>query len=101
MASKYRSVKTEVNGHIFDSAKEAGRYAELLLLQRGGQIGRLQRQVRYPLRVNGILVTTYVADFVYMEDGRFVIEDAKGYRTPVYRLKKKLMAALGWGIVEV
>ncbi len=107
MVSKYRSVKTVVDGHPFDSLKEARRYAELRLLEKTGAIGELQCQVRYPLRVNGILVTTYVADFVYRdgaadeEDSKVVMEDVKGFRTPVYRLKKKLMAALGWDIVEV
>lgn len=54
----------------------------------------MQRQVRFPLEVNGVLVCHYVADFVYVEAGRRVVEDAKGFRTPIYKLKRRLMLAL-------
>ena len=34
---------------------------------------------------------TYVADFAYLDqDGELVVEDAKGFRTPVYIIKRKL-----------
>lgn len=84
----------------FDSKKEAARWGELLILQRVASISALRRQVRFPLVVNGVLVCVYVADFVYIEAGRRVIEDVKSAFTrklPVYRLKKKLMRAV-WGI---
>jgi hypothetical protein len=50
--------------------------------------------VRYPLEVNGVPVATYVADFVYSEAGREVVEDAKGVLLDVYKIKRKLMLAL-------
>jgi hypothetical protein len=67
----------------FDSKAEARRWAELLLRERAGLISRLERQVRFPLdafRVCGPPQTVghYVADFVYVEDGKQIIEDAKG-----------------------
>lgn len=98
--SKYHAKKTVVDGITFDSRKEAKRYSELKLLERAGAIKGLQRQVRYELipafDVDGkhYRPTSYVADFVYVEDGREVVEDVKGYRTDVYRLKSKLFAYL-------
>lgn len=92
--SKYGNRKTEVDGLIFDSAREAKRWSELRLLERAGRIADLKRQVRYALDVNGQPICHYVADFVYRADGQPVVEDAKGFRTDVYKLKAKLMKAV-------
>ena len=81
----------------FDSKREAARYAELRLLERIGDIADLECQPRFPLIVNGALIATYVADFRYRaRDGAVVVEDVKSEptKTPVYRLKAKLVAAL-------
>lgn len=68
------------------------------LLERAGVIADLKRQVKFELipsqRVDGKVVErpcTYVADFVYQEGGKTVVEDVKGYKTPDYRIKKKLL----------
>jgi hypothetical protein len=93
--SKFSNVPTTVDGIRFDSRKEARRFAELKLLERAGEIRDLEVHPRYPLTVNEQEVCVYEADFFYREkDGRVVIEDVKGVKTPVYRLKKKLMRAL-------
>lgn len=100
MKSKYHNQRT--NG--FASKKEARRYNELALLLRAGRISRLQTQVPFELRVNDMLVCKYVADFCYFdnEERTDVTEDAKGMRTPLYRLKARLMkACLGITIKEV
>jgi hypothetical protein len=94
---KYRNVPVWVDGARFDSKKEAVRWHTLRLLQKAGRISGLERQQRYNLFVNGIKVAAYVADFVYWENNRRVVEDAKGYRTRDYQIKKKLMLAV-WGI---
>ncbi len=102
--SKYGSVRTEVDGIRFDSKAEAARYGELSLLLRSGAISDLRRQVRYPLTVNGMKVCDYLADFTYVDakTGKTITEDVKGTLTDVYRLKKKLMAAIhGITIQEV
>jgi uncharacterized protein (DUF1684 family) len=101
--SKYRNVVTTENGERFDSRREARRWAELKIREREGTVTDLRRQVPYELAVNGTPVTRYVADFVYRDEhGRTVVEDAKGFATPVYRLKAKLMRAVyGIEIVEV
>jgi hypothetical protein len=101
--SKYGNRRTEVDGITFASAKEAKRYGELKLLERAGQITSLTLQPRFPLKVAGKLVTTYVADFSYLErDGRVVVEDAKGFKTDVYKIKAKLFDALiGFPVREV
>lgn len=95
---KYHAKKTELDGITFDSKKEANRYAELKLLERSGAIHNLQRQVRYELipaqKKDGKTIERachYIADFVYEEDGKTVVEDVKGYRTKEYVLKRKLM----------
>ncbi len=91
-ARKYRNEPVTVDGQRFASKKEAARYQELLLMQRAGEIRDLVCQWRYPLEVNGVHVCFYVADFVYTtREGQSVVEDCKGMRTPVYKLKAKLM----------
>lgn len=96
--SKYHAKKTTVDGIAFDSRKEASRYLTLKDMERKGLIGNLRRQVRYelvpPFDVDGkhYRPVFYVADFVYVEDGKEVVEDVKGMRTDVYRLKSKLFA---------
>ncbi len=92
--SKYRNEPQVVDGHRFPSKREARRYEALRLLERAGEISDLQLQVTFPLHVNGRKVCSYIADFVYQEDGQQVVEDCKGFRTPEYRLKAKLMLAV-------
>ena len=92
--SKYRAIKTEVDGIKFDSKKEAKIYSELKLLERAHEISNLQLQVPYVLIEKSKYgrQIKYVADFVYEENGKTVVADAKGMRTDVYKLKKRLMA---------
>lgn len=92
--NKYGNKKTVLDGHTFDSKKEAKRYSELKLLERAKEITDLQLQVRYPLMVGGKLICTYVADFCYTSGGKKYVEDVKGVRTEVYKLKRKLMLAI-------
>ena len=99
-ASKYHAHKTTVDGITFNSKREAKRYGEPKLLQRSGAISNLRRQVRYELipafDADGkhYRPTSYVADFVYTdaETGKEIVEDVKGMRTDVYRIKAKLFA---------
>jgi len=105
-SNKFGNRKTVVDGITFASAKEARRYGELKLLERAGEIQGLSLQPRFPLRVNGKLVCTYVGDFLYVEAADPardpVVEDAKGFKTPEYKLKAKLFEALhGFPIREV
>ena len=94
--SKYKAVKTTVDDIKFDSKKEAKRYVQLKQMEKLGVIKNLQRQVKYELqpsfKLNGktIRSITYIADFVYIQDGVEIIEDVKGMRTKEYLLKKKL-----------
>jgi len=101
--SKYKNVRTEVDGFVFASGLEARRYGELKMLEQAGEIHDLQLQVPFHLDVNGEHVCDYVADFVYMKPyAERVVEDAKGKRTAVYQLKKKLMLAIhGIEIIEI
>lgn len=96
--SKYHAKKTVVDGITFDSKREADRYLVLKSMEEDGTIEDLRRQVRYELipafDVDGKhhRAVSYVADFVYRENGHEVIEDVKGVVTDVYRLKRKLVA---------
>ena len=107
--NKYHSKKVVVNGEKFDSRKEYRRFCELSLLLRAGAITELQRQVEFELipaqrgpdtvGVRGGLKRgklleqkcSYVADFVYKENGNTVVEDTKGFKTKDYIIKRKLM----------
>lgn len=93
---KYRNKKTEVDGYTFDSKKEAARYVELKYLETEGVITGLTLQPKYHCTVNNKKVCTYVADFEYTTtaDMKMHVEDVKGFKTDVYKLKKKLVEAL-------
>jgi hypothetical protein len=92
--SKYRNIKTEVDGIVFDSKAEAKRYAELRLLEKANEISDLRLQPKFNCKIHGQKICTYRADFDYYVGGQWVVEDVKGFRTPLYRLKKKLVEAL-------
>lgn len=95
-APKYRNRKVEYDGRRFDSALEARRYAQLRGYADLGQIRDLVLQVRYPLHCStGAVVCHYVADFEYVDvaAATVVTEDAKGFETDVYKLKKRWFEA--------
>ena len=107
--SKYNNRKVRRDGVTFDSRKEFRRYEELQLLQQAGEIANLRRQVKFvliptqrePSQIGtrggvekGKLLErecSYIADFVYVENGKIVVEDTKGLRTKDYIIKRKLM----------
>lgn len=101
---KYGNTKVVLDGITFDSKKEARRYKELCLKVDAGEIKGLERQKKYILipaqygkTVNGKekcleRECSYIADFVYLDiDGNEIVEDTKGFRTPEYIIKRKLM----------
>ena len=88
--SKFGNKKTLIDGIWFDSKKEAKRYQDLVLMQKAKLIRNLMRQQVFEL----VECIKYVADFTYFDDtkdGQFVVEDVKGFKTDVYKIKKKLM----------
>lgn len=85
-ANKYNAVKTKIDGIVFDSKKEALRYRQLSLLQTAEKISELKLQVTFKFACGA----KYRADFTYVENGKKIAEDVKGYRTDVYRLKAKM-----------
>lgn len=101
--SKYRAQRCELGSLKFDSQKEMRRWLELNILQRGGQISGLERQVSLPIVIDGspLLMksdrykngrkVTYRADFVYFENGQRIIEDTKGVMTSLAKLKIALV----------
>ena len=107
LVNKYRAIKTELDGITFDSRREASRYAELKMMQQQGVIERLELQPVYPLTFNGRPVgrkRKYIADFRYWCNARqrHVVEDVKGFDTPVSKLKRDIVECLYWPIkIEV
>lgn len=97
--SKYRSNKS--GG--YDSKKEHNRAITLHFLERQGIISNLREQVRFELIPNQYIKAyngkticarrsmSYIADFVYTEKETEVVEDCKGFRTSIYKQKKRLM----------
>lgn len=105
--SKYGNEPVVVDGVRFDSIGESERYAQLQLLERAGKVRDIRRQVAFGLTVNGELIGTYVADFLFFEalggTWRRVVEDWKSpaSKTPLYEWKKKhLRAEHGIAILE-
>lgn len=95
--NKYRNTKVTSPDGTFDSKKEYLRWLELKYMQDNFLIEGLQKQVKHILAVNGHVICTYIADFVYRQNSLIIIEDVKSEMTrklPVYRLKKKLMKAI-------
>jgi hypothetical protein len=94
--SKYRNRKTTVDGLLFDSAKEAKRWQELVIMCRAGLIANLERQTVLRIFVKDVKVCDYQADFTYLEQGQLVVEDVKSPATrkkESYVLKRKLVEA--------
>lgn len=93
--TKYKAIRTTVDNITFASKKESVRYSELKMLLKAGKIELLELQPKFLIQVNGKKICNYLADFSYIEDGKRVVEDVKGYAggTPVYKLKAKLVEA--------
>lgn len=91
--SKYGNKRIPTDDGWFDSQREFRRWGELKLLERAGKISELKRQVDFELipSIGGMRKIIYRADFVYVKDGKRVVEDSKGYRDRVYKLKCRLM----------
>ena len=94
--SKYRNKKVQVDMYVFDSIRESQRYKELKLLERAGEISKLELQPRFLLqdsfKKNGKTYRKieYIADFMYCQGDKTVVEDVKGMQTDVFKLKHKL-----------
>ena len=107
--SKYKNQKVVVDNILFDSKKEANYYTKLKILRDAGKISDLELQKRYALQQGFKLhgktyrAITYIADFVYKDqEGQTHVVDTKGYRTQVYKIKKKLfMKKFGIEIEEI
>ncbi len=84
-----------LDGIVFDSKREMARWAELKQLERANLISDLERQPTYPFPPGPApSYASYRADFKYIRDGVWVVEDVKSSGTakdPVYRLKKRAL----------
>jgi hypothetical protein len=102
---KYGAKPIVIDGIRFASQKEGRRYSELKLLEKAGAVSGIELQPEFPLYAWSTIakqathIGKYVADFRYVlrcPSGLLtdVIEDVKGFKTPVYRLKKKMAEAI-------
>lgn len=104
--SKYGNLKTEYNGYVYMSKKEANYAQELDYLMKAKDLKEkvisFTRQVPFQVIMNGKKICKYLADFkVIYADGHEEIIDVKGVRTQMYSLKKKLVEAqYGIEIIE-
>ncbi len=101
--NKYHARKVTINGRRYDSQHESEVVEPLYWSQKQGEISNLKRQVKFTFEVNGLRSPYYYkADATYIENGRLIVLDAKGYRTKEYRLKCWLMKAChGITITEI
>ena len=89
--NKYNARKTQMGGITFDSVREAQRYLDLCVLERARDIQDLEIKPVYRISHKGEPICKYIPDFRYKQDGKIIIEDVKGIRTDVYKLKRKMM----------
>ena len=101
--SKYRNIKTEVNGINFDSQREARQFEVLSLLLSAGKIEDLRLQETFTLQRayttpqgERIKAVTYTSDFSYFNTPgtKKHIEDVKGKRTETFNVKWKWMQSM-------
>lgn len=92
--SKYRNKKVSFNGIIFDSKREKDRYLELIMLEKANIVKDLKLQVPFILvdKSKWGRAIKYIADFTYISNDQLIVEDCKGFHTPVYKLKKRLFS---------
>lgn len=95
--NKYGAHKTTVGDKVYDSKKEARRAITLRYMQENNLISSLKEQQRFVLQegyINNkgqkVRPIEYVADFTYNQDGKQIVEDCKGIKTDVYKIKKKM-----------
>lgn len=92
--NKYKNIHTLYNGRLYHSKKEAQRAWELDMLLKASQIESWHAQPKFDFVLNGTKICSYFGDFkVDYRGGHSEIEDVKGVRTDVYKIKKKLMKA--------
>lgn len=95
MWHKYGARRTEYNGILYASKREAEYAQELDLRVRIGEIVSWERQIPFELVVAGTKICRYILDFVEIDkDGNRTYIEVKGFPTPEWKLKFKLFKAL-------
>lgn len=90
----YRKVKkVEHAGYSFASKAEASLFDYLSLRQKAGEISDLKTQPSVYMTKARIL---YKPDFSFVENGKTVYAEMKGFETPVWRIKRRLWLS-GYG----
>lgn len=106
-SNKHGSRGVHADGHYFRSGREHKRYLQLKLMQQAGVISFLKPGPKWDIEVAGVWITSYTADFSYVEDGKLVVEDVKSKWTlkmraaQEFQIKARLMEAVHSIIVKV
>jgi len=104
--SKFWAERTEIDEIDFDSKKEANRYKDLKILEKAWNISNLELQPKFLLQPSFTYNwktekrISYIADFKYYKDFEVIIEDVKGFKTDIYKLKRKLFLCKYWHIYK-
>lgn len=99
--SKFKNIRTVIDGVSFPSKAEGNYYSLLKLREKAGEVANVEMQKPYAFTYEGKLICTYRADFVFddLHENRHRVVDVKGFQTPEFKLKKKMMWA--WYGIEV
>ena len=104
--NKYKNKRVVKDGYEFDSIKETNRYVELKLMEDDRLIFNLKLQPKYLLqgsfKRHGVIYRAihYIADFEYIDkEGKTIVEDVKGIKTDVYKIKKKMFLFLNPDVI--
>lgn len=102
--NKYGAKKVKYAGLTFDSKLEYEYYLTLLSRVQSGEITDLNIHTKFPIEINGKPICKVLADFDYIENGKFIVVDVKGADTAISRLKRKLVkacyASVDWRVVK-
>jgi hypothetical protein len=90
--NKYGAIKCEEDGYTFDSLAERRRYRELKQLRDANMIVGIEVHPTFQLTgFSGIRFATYSADFAYIENGEYVVEDVKSKATAGSNFRRNAM----------
>lgn len=94
--NKFGAIKTKLDGIMFDSKLESKWYEYLKIRSIAGEISDLDVQKEFPIAIKDKHVCNYIADYFFFDKklDKWVVGDAKGFITEVFKLKWKMMAAI-------
>lgn len=94
-SNKFKAKRQDYGGKWYHSKGEAAYAEELDWRLKAGEIQSWERQVKIPLKVNGVLIANYYVDFkVIDKHGGVQYVEYKGFETAEWKMKWNLFTAL-------